>query len=368
MLEMELPIKPNTANHDMMSTSGLHVGVVFWKEGDGLALSISGTLEQLGCVVTNFVYDGRLPEEIDVILAYGPLNSLVPLTNQLLSCPASKRPPFALWLTEQLPNPALPEWIRYSLGVMRSQAERLAFREHAQGEWQLDQRLQWLVVKGHRLRYYGDLHTLYRLGILSVLAVGSQWIADFLQVRGLNPITAFIGSNPDWWADLGLERDIPVLWIGKTGTVRRKRFLERVRVDLMDRGLDVLMIDGVENPYVFGEDRTILLNRTKIVLNILRTKWDNHSLRYFLAAPNRAMVVTEPTLPHTPFLPGEHLVEAPVERLADTICHYLVHEEERRQIADQAYQLVRTDLTMRNSVARILEQVSSAKDIKRKKQ
>jgi hypothetical protein len=341
-----------------MSKGCLRVGIVFWKEDDGFGSAISSVIEQLGCVATNFNHAARLPEELDVVLAYGPLNSLVPLANQLLSCPTSQRPLFALWLTEQLPNPALPEWIRHSVGVIRSRAERLAFRESAQGEWRLDQRLRWLVAKAHRFRYYGDLHWLHRLGLLSVLVVGSQWISHFLHVRELNPVTAYIGSYTEWWADLGLARDIPVMWLGKTGTARRKRFLKRVRADLRDRGVDVLMIDGVENPYVFGEERTILLNRTKIVLNILRTEWDNHSLRYFLAAPNRALIVTEPTLPHTPFRPGEHLVEAPLEKMADTICYYLAHEKERQRIADQAHRLTTTELTMRNSVERILQQVS----------
>jgi hypothetical protein len=117
----------------------------------------------------------------------------------------------------------------------------------------------------------------------------------------------------------------------------------------------MMVVDGVEHPYVFGEDRIILLNRTKIVLNLLRTPWDDNSMRYCLAAPNRALVVTEPTLPHTDFTPGVHLVEAPAEQITDTICYYLAHEEERCQIVDRAYQLVTTELTMAKSAAQILE-------------
>jgi hypothetical protein len=63
------------------------------------------------------------------------------------------------------------------------------------------------------------------------------------------------------------------------------------------------------------EERRILLNRTKIALNISRQPWEDSSLRYFVVAPNRAMIVTEPTLPHTPFTPGVHLVEAPIEQI-----------------------------------------------------
>jgi hypothetical protein len=66
------------------------------------------------------------------------------------------------------------------------------------------------------------------------------------------PIVAYYGSPPDWGADLQLERDIPVFWLGTIGTKRRKHILERVRADLRDRGVEILIIDGIEDPYVFG--------------------------------------------------------------------------------------------------------------------
>jgi hypothetical protein len=260
-------------------------------------------------------------------------------------------------MTEQLSNPAIPEWVHYWVSVMRSRTERLAYRQQASGEWRLDPRLRWLTTKALRFRYYGDLHWLRRQGVLSVLAVGSKWVAGFLRARGFDPTVAYIGSHPDSGADLGLERDVPVLWIGKLATKRRARTLKRIRAELQERGVELLMVDGVENPYVFGQERTILLNRTKIALSVLRAEWDNHSMRYFLAAPNRAMIITEPTLPHTPFMPDVHLVEAPIEQMADTICYYLSHEEERQRIAEQAYQLTTTDLTMSRTLEQILEQI-----------
>lgn len=341
----------------MVNTSALRVGVIYWQQDEGIAPLISGILEELGCEVIKFLYDARLPEDLDVVFVHGPFGSLVPLANQLSACIPSRRPMFVFWMTEQLPNPDLPEWFRYAVGVLRSRVERLAFREQAPGEWRLDPRLRWLTAKALRFRYYGDLYWLQRQGILSVLAIGSQWIVDFLRARGFDPVVAYLGSHPAWWADLGLERDIPVLWIGNPVTERRKSFLKRICAELRERGVEMVMIDGVEHPYVFGQERTILLNRAKIVLNILRTKWDNHSLRYFLAAPNRALIVTEPTFAHIPFLPGVHLVETPIEQMADTICHYLSHEEEGRQIVERAYQLVTTELTMRKSVGQIFEQI-----------
>ena len=339
----------------MVGTGILRMGVVYWQQDDGIASGISHTLEHLGCEVINFPYDARLPSDLDVIFARGPFGSLVPLANQLLACPLSRRPSFVLWMTEQLPNPDLPEWVRYGVGLLRSRAERLAFRQRTQGEWRPSPRLHWLTAKAHRFRYYGDLYWLHRQGILSVLVVGSSWTADFVRARGFDPIVPPPSSPRDWGADLKLERDIPVLWIGKIATTRRQRLLKRLRAELRERGVEILMIDGLENPYVFGEGRTILLNRTKIVVNLLREKWDDNSMRYRLAAPNRALIVTEPTLPHTPFLPGVHLVEAPIEQMADTICYYLSHEEDRQRIVDRAYQLI-TESSREEVVAQILDQ------------
>ncbi len=113
---------------------------------------------------------------------------------------------------------------------------------------------------------------------------------------------------------------------------------------------------------MFGEERTILLNRTKIVLNILRKPWDDNSQRYFIAAPNRALIVTESTFPHTPFLPGHHIVEVPLEKIASTICYYLEQEELRKEIVDNAYRLVMNDLTMENSIIKIMNRYNSTRN------
>ena len=118
----------------------------------------------------------------------------------------------------------------------------------------------------------------------------------------------------------------------------------------------MVVVDGIEHPYVFGEERTKLLNRTQVVLNLLRTKWDENAMRYYLAGLNRALIVTEPTLPHHPyFIPGVHLVEAPIGSMVDTICYYLSHEKERQQITESAFQLVTDRLTVENMLQQVLQ-------------
>ncbi len=339
----------------------MRTGVVYWTSlDDEISLLLSDILRELGHEVYAFLHDAKLPEDLDIILLCGPLGSVAPLGKQILAGPSSRRPALIFWITEQMWNPILPRSLACIIGDWQSRLERDAFQLKGDGRWKIDPRHHWLTGKAHRFRYYGDLHWLQQEGLLSILAVGSPWRASFLETLGFKPIIAYVGSHPKMGASLHCERDIPVLWFGRAGSQRRTRLLKRIRHDLARCGVEMLVVDGKENPFVFGEKRTYLLNRTKIVLNLLRKPWDENAMRYFVTAPNRALIVTEPTLPHTPFRNGVHLVESPVEQMAETICYYLTHEEERKKIADQAYDLVTSDLTMQKGVAQILSQLSVA--------
>lgn len=347
-----------------MQSTHLCVGVAYWQI-DEFAHSIATHLEALGCHVELFEHM-RMPSKLDVVFAYGPFGSLVPLANQLRAYTEVTRPSFVFFMTEQLPNPELPELLRRTLSYGRSRAERFAYSQNDAGVWQPHLRWQWLTGKGLRYRYYGDLRWLQRERILSLLALQSVYTAGFLRRQGIDPFIFTLGADPKWGADLELERDIPVLWLGKHGSNRRKNLLYSIRDVLQSRGVNMMVVDGIANPYVFDEKRTILLNRTQIVLNLSRQKWDLNSIRFYLAASNRAMMLSEPILAHIPEIEsGKHYVETPLNQMADTICYYLAHPEERSQIADQAFDLVSTKLTMDNGLRQLLQQVVAVAQTKR---
>jgi hypothetical protein len=163
-----------------------------------------------------------------------------------------------------------------------------------------------------------------------------------------------MGVSDSCWEDLGLQRDIPVLWLGKMGSKRRKKNLARVRHELSARGVDLLVVDGIENPYVYGVERTELLNRTKIVLNLVREPWDNTSMRFFLAASNRCLIISEPIYKHTPFESGLHYMQSPISDIHETIIYHLENDEERNEITENAFNFVQNELTTRNSISKIL--------------
>jgi hypothetical protein len=219
-----------------------------------------------------------------------------------------------------------------------------------------------MIGKAIRLRYYGDLHWIKRSGIHYLVSVESPWTANFLGAEGLNAIATdgfWFPNQLDWGADLSLARDIPVLWMGKYGSNRRRALLRRIRAELHYRGVDLLSVDGVEHPYVDGKERTALLNRTKVVLNLLRRKWDNNLGRFYLAALNRAIFISEPMFPHSlVIVPGKHFIEAPVARLPEAIRYYVTHDAERQRITDAAYELVTKEITIKRTLGKILDAIS----------
>ena len=115
------------------------------------------------------------------------------------------------------------------------------------------------------------------------------------------------------------------------------------------------MVDGRTEPFVHEKARTELLNRTKIVVNLLRTPYDDNTLRMFIAMPNQAMVVSEPIMKHNDLLvPGVHFAEAPLERLADKIVHFLSRPSERETFVRAAHQLTTEKAATRCMLAKIM--------------
>jgi hypothetical protein len=146
-----------------------------------------------------------------------------------------------------------------------------------------------------------------------------------------------------------------VLWMGNRQGERRSRLIDQVREGLTKHGVTMYVADGQENPFIFREERSLLLNRAKISLNITRTWYDDNFSRFALVAPNRSLIVSEHLLPHCPtYEPGVHYVATEPENLAKTIVYYLRRPELRTEIVERAYRLATTQLTFSNSIKKLL--------------
>ena len=336
------------------------VAVVKWARDDGIAEAFQRELVRLGHRPVSFQSDAAIPRGTDVVLSFAPWGRFLPIARQLAPMPASERPTLVHWNTEALPDLRLPWAVMGPLGWLRSWVDRLSDspRPHVR---RLAGRLplSWANARLHKFRYLGDYRHAYRQGWLALLAEFSTLYARLHRRHGLPAIFVPWGAAPDWYADLRLERDIDVLWLGVRRSRRRSQALDWVRAQLAAHGVQMHVVDGVEHPYVFGEERTRLLNRSRITLNLLPTWYDNNlSFRLPLVAGNRSLIVSEPVLAHCPhYVAGTHYVAAPLARLPEAILYYLQHEGERRQIAENAWRLMTRELTMGHSIEILMNAV-----------
>jgi hypothetical protein len=148
-----------------------------------------------------------------------------------------------------------------------------------------------------------------------------------------------------------LERDIDVLFLGDKRPLRRKWLISRLR----RRGINVLQAGDWANPAYWGENRTRLINRAKIYLNVQRFPGEFSGLRLVIGMANKALVVSEPMYKPAPFVPGVHYVSATIDEMPRVIEYYLAHDEERERIAAEGHRLVTEQLPLSRSVHQLIE-------------
>jgi len=325
---------------------------------------ISEELARLGHQVKWFKFNEAIPDGVDVVFSFAPYGRFLQIPRQLKNLPLKERPIFVHWNTENPPDLRLPWFIMSSIGACRSWLDRL---NDSDNDWVQAAitipPLSWVQKRMYKFRYVGDYHYAYGKGWIDILAESSEIYAQLHRQHGLPTIVVPWGTAQSWYADLNVERDIDVLWMGTRRTKRRSRLLDQMQAQLAAHGIQMYIADNIENPFVFDEERTQLLNRTKITLNLLPTWYDNaFPYRFHIAAGNRSLVVSEPLLSHCPiYEAGKHYVSTPVENMVESILYYLKHDDQRLQIVENAYKLVTTEMTFSNSIETIMGAVNRVK-------
>ncbi len=124
---------------------------------------------------------------------------------------------------------------------------------------------------------------------------------------------------------------------------------------LRREGLEVIAFGGSSTTKGhWGEGRTELLNRTKVLLNLPRFP-GHFSDRVMMGMATGALVVSEPIFLPAPFEPGVHYVECEVDEMAETLRSYLADDEARRRITDTAYTFLTEGSTYEGVWARLME-------------
>ncbi len=328
----------------------LDVGVLLPGEMDGIHSAVVNALASNDC--TARVLDprsGRLHVECDFLLLCGPMASLWHSLEYLRKLCAKKPRRVIVWYTEPLPNPMWQKWLSPITKILSTARYRTDHLFH-----QFPQ-LRPFRDRAGRLRGIGEMREIQRLGALDLVAVFTSRHKEFFERIGIPALVIPMGYYPALGRPLGTERDIDVVFIGSTAHSRRGSMIADLSRRLAERGVAVVVKDGsAQHGSVYGTERTRLINRSKIMLSIMRRPWDDPVFRILLAAPNGAMVLSEPVLDAGPFQPGVHFAEAGGD-LADAICHYLQAPDQRTQIAETAYDHVVHRLTMSQMSRKLLE-------------
>jgi hypothetical protein len=275
----------------------------------------------------------------DVVLVLGNAGWFPALRRDLLSTPAARRPLVAVWHTEPLPLPR-------GAGVSRP---RRHARELVKAALR-DSRANDPATNHRRLRELVDA------GAVDVLLTGGPASRQFLAEQGIASADLTLGCHPALGRDLGLERDIDVMFLGATDVPRRRRVLR----DLRRHGIDVVQSGSWHDPRFWGEERTRLLNRVRILLNLPRRPAESAKTRLMLGMANGALVVSEPMYDASPFEAGRHYVSADADELPETIRRLLADDEERGRIAAAGHRFATTEVTLERSVGRLLAAIDEA--------
>jgi hypothetical protein len=168
-----------------------------------------------------------------------------------------------------------------------------------------------------------------------------------------------VGWHPMWGHYQNLVRDTDVVFLGniRKKNDHRARVIRTAQKQLALKGHSIKVIDGD----CFGRTRTELLNRTKILLDVVRAPWEIPGMRLLIGMSCGAMVMSCGFRGNAgPYRPGIHFIEAGPETLVDTLVNYLKNENQRSIIAEAGRKLVMETLTMENCLNRILEQAAKS--------
>ncbi|MFI5396969.1 MAG: glycosyltransferase [Candidatus Binatia bacterium] len=202
---------------------------------------------------------------------------------------------------------------------------------------------------------YFRLRQLARHRIPDLLLMPSPAWIEFLAERGVHAHWLPFAYDPSYGRDLGLQRDVEVLFLGALDVPRRRRIIRRLR----RAGINLVAMGSWSDPACWGDNRTRLLNRTKILLNLPRSSGELAGQRLALGMANKALVISEPIYKPAPYVPGTHYVSATVADMPAAIRYYLTHDAERDRIVDAAYRFVTREMTATASVDRVLSLIGA---------
>lgn len=355
-----------------------------------LGAAVCRCLHQLGHS-SKLVCDGeRAGLQADLLLLLVNLNQFPGYCDQLRRR-GDRRPAVLLWQMDPLPPASLtPEAERIGLAASRWRRRfRLNRSAAAMPRWQklltLIRLHEWACKQcsapGYRHAWrlmrdtpgmHADFDWRQVRGVMESWArireaQRGQWVdyfvtstqqrQRFLAGRGITADFVPVGAYAETGRELGTPREIAVAFLGSAKHGRRAALLNELERSLQQRGLVFQRIESG----CYGEERTALLNRTRILVNLHNYPWSPAWIRFLMAATCGTLVVSEPTEDDRPFVAGKHYVAATLEEMPDIIFRLSHDPEHCARITTAASALCRTELTLLNSVQSLCRGVFASK-------
>lgn len=340
-----------------------------------LAEMLVDSLSRQGCEARPFTDGDRSSLDARVVILFGECIRL-PRSARALKGAGSLKPVTMLWQIEPFPPPGVPDHLldrpartrrEKSLWWLETTGAE-AFRKVVPLRWRhrlkeatraavgsrkaedtgsAEDMLYWGVQRLERVSW---IERATEEGWLDHVWVSAPERARLLEERGIRSSFVPLGYHPQMGSDRGGVRDLDILFLGRIKDDRAVllRFLQN---ELRPEGATVMIEEGP----CFGEDRTKLLNRAKMSLNLLGREKELARSRVLLSIACGATVISEPLDDPSPFVPGKHLVCASPGEMPSVIRHFLHHDQERRKIAEAARDFVSTNMTMDGAAAQMIE-------------
>ncbi len=164
------------------------------------------------------------------------------------------------------------------------------------------------------------------------------------------------GSQKYFGKNCRLDRNIDVVFIGRTKSACRRKSILRLTEVLKKFDLNIKIISRG----LYGDDRTRILNRTRVVVHLHTYPWVTPWMRWNLASANGAAVASEPLSVPTPFTPNVDFLSAELTNLGAEI-HKLLQDEPRRlEMVRQCKEKIEKYGTLRVSIDNLLLRISTA--------
>jgi hypothetical protein len=351
---------------------------------ENVALSLADDLSALGHAVRRVEDGDRQALEADWLVMLGNASTFRKFP-PLVRARGQHRPATLVWQLEKLPPPDIsseadalgqrihrPDWAAYlgpagtaldrigrPRGIARRVAQRLLARRmlrllklpSACADELCPQTFQVMFAQAEWFR----MHAAADGGWLDAIAVSAPARIDYLRRMGLESQFVSVGYHAAWGAEQPVPRDIDVLFLGRTPG-RRRRWLDKLKRDLAAKGHRLTVVDRG----CFGAERTALVSRAKVVLNLQAIPWEWAGMRMLFSIGCGALVVSERSAAAANWVEGLHFVGADLPSLPDTIARWLADEPARLAFTHQARQSMLAVNSSDRVAAQLLDLVRQA--------